>query len=72
MSAPRCINTDKCPFFTACTGFSPELHDAMKQRYCLGDNSNCARMLAGEMLGGLEFVPVDLLPSDDARLAQLQ
>jgi hypothetical protein len=69
---PRCEHTEICPFFTAEVGFSPELHDAMKSRYCLGDNSTCARLLACEQLGGVEFVPTDMLPSDDKRLAGLK
>lgn len=68
---PRCAHTETCPFFTAEVGFSPELHDAMKARYCLGDNSDCARLKASEILGGVTLVPTDMLPSDTERLATI-
>jgi hypothetical protein len=44
----------------------------MKARYCLDDNTCCARLLAGELLGGLDKVPVDMLPSDSDRLETLK
>ena len=66
LTVPRCVNTETCAFFTAEIGFSPALKDAMRERYCLGDNSGCARWRAGEILGGLDQVPHDMLPSDEA------
>ncbi len=66
-----CENTKTCPFFNEDVGFSPELNAAMKEQFCLGDNGNCARLKASEILGGLEFVPKDMLPTDQGRLQEL-
>ena len=67
----RCKLTDDCPFFTDVVGYSPELNDAMKQRYCLVDNPECARRRAIDSVGR-ENVPVEMLPSDLDLLEQLQ
>ena len=63
---PSCANTPECPFFND-GGYSPQLNDAMKKRYCLANNPECARRRAIETIGR-EAVPNDLLPTDDARL----
>lgn len=68
----ECKYTPICPFFIAQVGYSPELNAAMKEQYCLGDNSNCARLLAIEIVDRIEDVPDDLLPSDHPRLAGLR
>ena len=43
----------------------------MKEQYCLGEHARCARKQAAEALGGIEFVPPDMMPSDFDRLAEL-
>jgi hypothetical protein len=68
---PRCSNTETCCFFTAEVGFSPALHDAMKERYCLGDHSSCARLRAS-LIVGMDRVPPDMLPSDSDRAETLR
>jgi hypothetical protein len=68
---PRCANTETCSFFTAEVGFSPILHDRMKECYCLGDHESCARLHAGRVLGNVNLVPQDLLPSDMERAQTL-
>ena len=71
MNMPRCKRTEICPFFSEKIGFSPALNDAMKEQYCLGEHARCARKQAAEALGGIEFVPPDMMPSDFDRLAEL-
>ncbi len=66
----RCTHTVTCPFFSAAVGYSPGLFEAMRDRYCLGDNSDCARFLAIEAVGR-DRVPDELLPSDVDALERL-
>ena len=64
-----CKNKAACPFFND-GGYSPALNDAMRKRYCLANNPECARRKAIEALGR-EAVPHDLLPTDYERLDSL-
>jgi len=64
-----CTYCESCSFFTSDIGYSPELNHTMRQRFCYGDNAGCARMIAFLAIG--DNVPVDLLPSDIDRLAEL-
>ena len=68
---PRCAFADDCAFFTADVGYSPELNRSMKIRFCLTDNTGCARLAAIELVGR-ESVPDDLLPTEEQRLAALK
>lgn len=68
---PRCSHTATCAFFTADVGYSPELNHAMKEQYCLEDNTRCARLLAAKIVG-MENVPVEMLPTDEALLEELK
>lgn len=63
----RCALADDCPFFTTEVGFSPDLNEAMRQKFCLGDSSGCARLSALAYMSR-EEVPADLLPTDIERL----
>jgi hypothetical protein len=45
---------------------------AMKDKFCLGDNSGCARLLALDICDRVEDVPDDLIPSDHERLGTLR
>lgn len=65
-----CVYLEACPFFNDGPGYSPQLHESMKQRYCLGDSSDCARLLAMECVSRAE-VPRDLLPTDLDRLRRI-
>lgn len=67
----RCMHTEICSFFTAEVGYSPELNHAMKERYCLDDNSDCARLLAMDVIG-MENVPDEMLPGDHEMLEQFK
>lgn len=44
--------------------------DSMKKRYCLGDNSKCARYMIFKSLGK-EKVPADLVPNQVERAAAI-
>jgi len=66
----RCEWTDICPFFGCEVGFSPDLNRTMRERYCLGDNSECARMEIFDLLP-MTRIPEDLIPSDRVRVAEL-
>jgi len=65
-----CVYHESCPFFASVTGYSPELNHMMKHRFCLEDSTGCARFIALNAIGR-ENVPLDLLPSDTDRLADL-
>lgn len=66
----RCALADDCPFFNTDVGFSPDLNEAMRERFCLGDSSGCARLAALAFLPR-EQVPADLLPTDNDRLQRV-
>lgn len=65
-----CVYRETCPFFLSDVGYSPELNHTMRQRFCLDDSTGCARYIALLAIGR-EQVPMDLLPSDCDRLADL-
>lgn len=66
----RCEWAERCPFFNDEVGYSIELQEGMRARYCLGDNSDCARLHSLGLLP-LTRVPDDLIPTDHERLAEL-
>lgn len=67
----ECVHLRGCVFFSdKGPGYSPELHEAMIARYCRGDSSDCARLLAMECVPR-DAVPADLLPTDLDRLAEI-
>jgi hypothetical protein len=68
---PRCEHTDTCTFFVVEVGYSPELNEAMKKRYCLEDNTECARRLAMDLVGRSN-VPDEMLPTDVDLLEELK
>lgn len=67
-----CEHTPICPFFISQVGYSPELYMTMKDKFCLGDNAGCARLLALDVVERVEDVPDDLIPSDHERLGTLR
>lgn len=66
----RCKWTEACSFFTDEVGYSIDLQMTMRLDYCLTDNTECARLLALDVLP-LEEIPRDLLPTEHERLARL-
>jgi hypothetical protein len=59
-----------CIFFNDKMARKPATADIMKQRYCKGDSSVCARHMVLEKLGRPK-VPVDLFPGDVERAMQI-
>lgn len=66
----RCQWAEVCTFFNDEVGYSPELQRTMREEYCLGDNTHCARLEAMDFLPPDE-IPDDLIPTDHARLRGL-
>lgn len=69
LSTCRLIET--CIFFNAEVGYSPDLQAVMRQQYCLGDSSQCARLLALEFMPR-EELPPDMIPTDHEQLERLR
>jgi hypothetical protein len=59
-----------CLFFNDQMVKMPAVADMMKNAYCLGDNSKCARYMVFRKLGR-PAVPADLPPNDAARAAKI-
>lgn len=57
-----CESLEQCPFFNDHMANMPTTADLMKQRFCKGDNTNCARYMVFKALGKPK-VPSDLFPS---------
>ena len=56
-----------CPFFNDRMTTKPATAQVMKNNYCLGDNSNCARFMVFSRAGS-KYVPADLYPSQVDRV----
>jgi len=61
-----CEMVERCIFFNDRMRDYPFAADQMKQRYCLEDNTDCARHIVLDALGR-EHVPTDLFPHDVER-----
>ncbi len=57
-----CECLPKCPFFNDRMKGLSSIKGIMKKRYCLGDNSGCARYKVFKAKGK-EFVPPELTPN---------
>ena len=66
----ECQCLPKCPFFNDRMQKMPALSDIMKKKYCLGDNTSCARYIVFKAKGS-ENVPADLFPSQAERAQTL-
>lgn len=64
----NCEKLEKCPFFHDKLAGMPSVSELMKQEYCLGDKTRCARYLVST--SGLQ-TPVDLFPSEYMRAMQI-
>jgi hypothetical protein len=62
--------TDVCVFFNDEVGYSIDLQTAMRLQYCLGDSSACARLAARNAIS-LDYLPDDLIPTENERSEQL-
>jgi len=58
----------ECPYLETCIFFQDKMNNmpatanVMKKRYCLGDNSQCARFMVAQALGRAK-VPTDMFPN---------
>jgi len=59
---PDCECLMGCPFFNDRMKNLSVVKDMMKKRYCLGDNSQCARYIIFKARGR-DAVPPDLIPN---------
>lgn len=67
---PECECLPKCPFFNDVMAEMPSTADMMKKRYCLKDNSTCARYMVFKTLGR-EKVPAKLYPTQTDQAQKL-
>ncbi len=63
-----CEKLNSCLFFTGQMSNMPTVSDLMKESYCLGEKSRCARYMVTS--AGLP-VPSDLFPNDTERARKL-
>jgi hypothetical protein len=63
-----CEKTSNCPFFSDQMANMPAVARLMKESYCRGDKTHCARYQVSS--AGLS-VPADLYPNDWTRAQQL-
>jgi len=66
----KCECLPKCPFFNDKMADKPAMANLLKETYCLGDNSKCARHQVFLSAGG-ENVPADLYPSQNYRVEEI-
>jgi len=64
----ECEKLEKCPFFSDRLPNMPAVAGLLKQTYCLGDKTQCARYQVSA--AGVP-VPMDLFPNDNRRAHQL-
>ncbi len=63
----ECECLPKCPFFNDRMASKPATAQLMKNQYCLGDSSGCARHQV-KMAAGSDLVPADLFPAQVDRV----
>ena len=64
-----CDHEGTCEFFRL-AGYSPELNNLLKERYCRSGCENCARFLALAVVGR-DRVPPAMLPTEYDQVARL-
>jgi len=70
MTMNQCECIPGCVFFNDKMAEMPMAAERMKQRYCLGNNEQCARHMVRQKLGR-DHVPADLFPSQTDRALAL-
>jgi len=58
----ECECVGGCVFFNDKMTNMPQLAESMKKKYCMGDNTQCARFMVFQKLGK-PMVPADLFPN---------
>jgi hypothetical protein len=72
----RVLKVTECELLAGCIFFNnkmknyPETAEYLKNKYCLGDNQECARYMVLKALGK-EKVPADLYPNDTRRAKKI-
>jgi hypothetical protein len=64
----QCEKLVMCPFFSDKMKGTPNTAALMKETFCLGDKTHCARYRVS--LAGFP-VPLDLFPNDSGRVQQI-
>ncbi|MGE4529132.1 MAG: hypothetical protein AB7D00_12260 [Rhodospirillaceae bacterium] len=59
---PDCPCLPKCPFFNDRMAGMPTMANQLKDKFCKGDNAECARFMVFSQFGS-ERVPPTLFPS---------
>jgi hypothetical protein len=65
-----CPSLSVCPFFNDKMQEKPGLTNMYKNRYCKGDNENCARWRVAVSVGK-QHVPSDLYPNQFDRISDI-
>jgi hypothetical protein len=68
MNNCECLET--CPFFKGEMNDYPESAELLKQRYCKGNNCDCARYLIFSSIGK-KYVPKDMYPYERKRSKEI-
>ena len=68
MTDCECLVT--CPFFNDQMADMPSMSNIIKQRYCKGSNTQCARHMIFRTIGR-EQIPLDLFPSQIERAEEI-
>jgi len=63
----ECECLPKCPFFNDRMANKPATAQLMKNQYCLGDSTDCARHQV-KVVAGSENVPADLYPGQTEKV----
>lgn len=66
----KCPKLEKCPFFLDEMADKPGTAAIYKKSFCLGDNSDCARLMVSRKLGP-KATPKDLYPNQKKRALDL-
>lgn len=66
----NCESLEKCPFFNDKMAKKNVLAYVYKQRFCKGDNADCARYVVMKRLGKGK-VPLDLYPNEMAKARKI-
>lgn len=68
MAECECLST--CLFFNDKMADKPATSEMLKRRYCLGDNSGCARFIVRQALGANK-VPTNLYPNQKDKALEI-
>ncbi len=66
----ECPSLSACPFFNDKMANMPTKSIMIKKKYCLNDNTQCARYIVASRLGK-EKVPLDLYPEELDRAEEI-